>query len=215
MIISQNIKTIIWDFNGTLLDDTDICIQCMNVLLEERGLPKLDRDRYREIFNFPVKDYYEEAGFDFSREDFEIPAHQFIGLYKDEVRKAGLFGDVLSVLNYFREKGYRQCVLSAMQQDFLTKTISKLGIAPYFTHIYGIRDHLAAGKIEMAKELMATLGQKPEEICMIGDTIHDYQVAAELGISIMLVTRGHQSFERLQSLDCVLVHNLAGLMKIC
>ncbi len=98
----SNIKTIIWDFNGTLLDDVDICVQCMNVLLAERGLQKLDFQRYREIFTFPVRDYYREAGFDFSEEEFEIPAHQFIELYRDEIRKARLFDDVIPVLNYFR-----------------------------------------------------------------------------------------------------------------
>ncbi len=50
-------KVIIWDWNGTLLNDTDICVSCMNRVLKKRGLELLDVQRYREIFNFPVKIY--------------------------------------------------------------------------------------------------------------------------------------------------------------
>ncbi len=110
---------------------------------------------------------------------------------------------------------YSQVVLSAMQHDFLLETIRERGIAPYFSNISGIRDHLAAGKLEMAARQMESMGANPQEVCLVGDTGHDYQVAKELGVSSVIVTRGHQSYERLKSLDCILGHSLAGLMNIC
>ncbi|RLD72105.1 MAG: HAD family hydrolase, partial [Bacteroidetes bacterium] len=47
-------RAILWDWNGTLLDDTDICVQCINSLLETRQLNLLNKERYRKIFTFPV-----------------------------------------------------------------------------------------------------------------------------------------------------------------
>ena len=64
-------KHIIWDWNGTLLDDVDIVIDCMNSLLKKRNLPLLHVDKYKDIFTFPVKDYYSQLGFDFTTEPFE------------------------------------------------------------------------------------------------------------------------------------------------
>ena len=67
----KNKKAIIWDWNGTLLDDVELCINSMNLLLKERNLQALTIDRYREIFTFPVKEYYQKAGFNFKTENFE------------------------------------------------------------------------------------------------------------------------------------------------
>ena len=60
---------VIWDFNGTLLDDADAGLACVEELLRRRGLPPLGSlARYREVFRFPIRDYYTDIGFDFSRE---------------------------------------------------------------------------------------------------------------------------------------------------
>jgi phosphoglycolate phosphatase len=77
----QGINTIIWDWNGTLLDDVDMCIESINILLKRRNLDMLSRKRYRDIFTFPVRDYYETAGFNFSKEPWDKVAHEFIDLY--------------------------------------------------------------------------------------------------------------------------------------
>jgi phosphoglycolate phosphatase len=50
-------RHIIWDWNGTLLDDVDYSVGVMNILLRRRGLPALDRARYHVVFDFPVRDY--------------------------------------------------------------------------------------------------------------------------------------------------------------
>jgi hypothetical protein len=63
--VGTNYKNIIWDWNGTLLNDITICIKSMNILLKERTLPLISEDKYRDIFTFPVRNYYEQLGFDF------------------------------------------------------------------------------------------------------------------------------------------------------
>ena len=66
------LKTILWDFNGTLLDDVNISLSAVNdlrrILYNYKGL---SLDEYRQIFTFPVSDYYLKAGFDFQRHSFE------------------------------------------------------------------------------------------------------------------------------------------------
>ncbi|MGN1100061.1 MAG: HAD family hydrolase, partial [Christensenellales bacterium] len=56
---------IIYDWNGTLLDDTAMCHDMLNELLDSHGLPAVSMEKYRQIFTFPIKKYYERAGFDF------------------------------------------------------------------------------------------------------------------------------------------------------
>ena len=66
--LNGHINTIIWNWNGTLLDDISICINAINQLLSERNLNLLTIEKYREVFTFPVIDYYKAVAFDFEKE---------------------------------------------------------------------------------------------------------------------------------------------------
>lgn len=207
-------KTIIWDWNGTLLNDIHICIDAINILLRERGKPEIDTRIYQDIFTFPVRDYYVKAGFDFSEEDFETPALEFMDLYEEMIRDTALFDDVSETLESFKAKGYQQMILSAMHQDLLNELVSKRGIEHFFTKISGIDNHYAAGKIEYAKKLLEELDNTAGEIILIGDTLHDYEVAKELDVRVILVSRGHQSEARLQECECEIAQNMAEVRSI-
>ena len=56
-------ESIIWDWNGTLLNDVGTAIDSINYLLKDRKLSPLTLDRYLEVFTFPVQNYYEQIGF--------------------------------------------------------------------------------------------------------------------------------------------------------
>jgi len=207
-------KTILWDWNGTMLNDMSICIEAMNVMLRERELKLLDEEVYRDVFTFPVRDYYSKIGFDFDKEPFEKPALEFIENYDDMVKGASIFGDTNLALDTFRSRGYTQMILSAMQNEFLNELVKQHGIAHYFDEISGIDDHYASGKVENARKLIAGLEGKAGEIVMIGDTIHDHEVGEELGIRVILVSRGHQSEERIRSTGREIAHNFREVIQI-
>ena len=95
-------RGIIWDWNGTLLNDTGLAVQTMNEMLEKRGLPTLSMEHYKSVFTFPVSNYYQKIGFDFQVEPFEIPANEFIVGYNDRLRSCSLHQDALLVLGHFR-----------------------------------------------------------------------------------------------------------------
>ncbi|MFW5756872.1 MAG: HAD family hydrolase, partial [Tangfeifania sp.] len=190
--------TIIWDWNGTLLNDLDLCIDSINALLEKRSLKLLDHVSYKEVFSFPVKNYYEVIGFDFSKEDFEIPAKEFIDLYDSSVKNCPLHFSAVEILEFFRQKEYPQFVLSAMKQPMLERTLKHNGIFHFFEGVAGLNDHYAASKVERGKELLREFGIDTKDAWMIGDTNHDFEVAQELGINCVLVADGHQSHKRLK-----------------
>lgn len=208
------IDTIVWDWNGTLLNDREICIQSMNRLLQERGLPLLTREHYLKVFNFPVKDYYHTLGFDFDKEPFDVPALQFMDHYHELLPNTQLFVEVKDTLQQLKEQGYSQVVLSAMEQNSLEQSIRSLGIFDYFDAIAGIEDHFAHGKIYRGKLLFEKLGLRGENCLLIGDTLHDKEVASALGCSCVLVANGHQSRERLKVNGNVVLSTLNELPAI-
>ncbi len=204
------IKTIIWDWNGTLLDDTEICRSIINELLIKRNIPSLSIEKYKQIFTFPVKDYYHKAGFDFSKEAFEIPADEFMVLYHERIKTASLHSNANLILTYAKNK-YDQFILSAMEHKSLNALIEKHNIHHYFQAISGINNHYAHSKTANAKKLITDHGLKTSEACFIGDTIHDHEVAEEIGCECILISEGHQSKSRLQTTGRIVVNNLLEL----
>jgi len=190
-------KTIFWDWNGTLLNDVEMCVSCINKLLQKRQLPQLDVNRYREVFTFPVKTYYEQIGFDFSREPFETPAHEFMTLYHRHLPETPLFDYAEETLTHFKQRGDQQLVLSAMEHTSLIKTLNERKLNGYFNAVSGIDNIFAEGKIGMAREFFDQLDIRKEDAILIGDSLHDWEVAMDLGIEHILVASGHQSKARL------------------
>jgi phosphoglycolate phosphatase len=201
--------TIIWDWNGTLLNDVQMCVQCMNILLEKRKLPRLTVKKYRDVFGFPVKEYYEKIGFDYSREDFEIPAKEFMELYHQFLPETSLFPCAEELLRSFQSKGYRQLILSAMEHNSLVKTLKERNILSYFDAVSGIDNIFAGGKIEMARNFLKRLGLETEKMIFIGDTLHDREVAQALRMDYWLVAAGHQSEKVLKAKTARVVKRLS------
>ena len=203
---------IIWDWNGTLLNDTELCVQTINEMLQKRNLQQLTITKYQEVFSFPVKDYYQKIGFDFEVEPFEIPALEFIDLYNSRVNKCKLHDQSITVLKYFQSKGTRQFILSAMKQDALDQCLEQHQIGHFFEHVSGLDNHYAASKLENGQLLISGLNLDASELILIGDTVHDYEVASELGCRCILIANGHQSRHILESTGAMVIDKIAQLI---
>ena len=210
----MDIDTIIWDWNGTLLDDAETCIATINVLLGNRNLPLLDKEKYLEIFGFPVKDYYEHIGFDFKKEPFEIPAHQFIDGYTSAVMQASLHENVQELLGWFDKRNYKQFVLSASEQNSLDKLLQHFNIRSYFEAVAGLNNHYATSKEEIGIQLLKENHILPAKACLIGDTIHDFEVAEAMGCQCILIANGHQNYKRLKETGTTVLNKLQELEHI-
>ncbi|MFH1161508.1 MAG: HAD family hydrolase [bacterium] len=202
----------IWDWNGTLLDDAWLCVEVMNGMLKVRDLPTLTLEIYREIFDFPVKDYYLKLGFDFEIESFEKVGMEFMVLYNQRQHECHLYPEVKHLLSYCRLKGYGQSILSAREQNELVTEIINLGVRDYFHLVYGLDDHYAHGKTDVGFRLIRDLGIPKRELIFIGDTLHDAEVAREIGIDCILIPNGHHSEERVRSSGFPVVSSLADFV---
>lgn len=204
---------IIWDWNGTLLDDTQLCILIINGLLETQQLPPVSAERYRSVFRFPVRDYYQDLGFDFSLRPFEDLSTDFIIAFEQGRSHCNLMPGARIILEYLHENSYTQSVLSASRQDYLQSAVSEYGLSDKFLSLSGLSDHHAGSKLEAGKDLLATLDVDPAGLLLVGDTLHDAEVAAVLNVDCCLVPNGHQNRDRLLNAGVPLVDSLFGLIR--
>ena len=204
---------IIWDWNGTLLNDAWLCVEVMNGMLLYRDLPPLSLEKYRTIFDFPVRDYYNKLGFDFTAEPFEAVGMEFMIMYNVRQNECSLFSEVPQILETLEKKGYKQYILSAREENELKQETSKLGVAGYFESVTGLKDHYAHGKSDIGKTLLKALHVPADKIIFIGDTHHDAEVAAGLGIDCILIPNGHHSKERILNCGVPVAYSLNELLE--
>jgi len=190
---------IIWDWNGTLLNDVDLMIDVIGDILDDHGLERINRQNYCELFRFPIREYYKALGFDFQKVNFEHLSEKFIAAYRKGLPTTQLHEGVKEFLNSVHQSKISQSVLSAAEQVYLEEQLSHFGIRHYFDHVYGLSDFHAAGKLERGKELMVQSRMPKETTLLIGDTDHDLEVGKALGIEVLLLADGHQSFSRLNA----------------
>ena len=188
---------IVWDWNGTLLDDLWLCIDAINSVLDSRGMNKVDETSYRKIFTFPVIEYYEHLGFNFKDEKFPIVG--FLDYYREYFEKCSLHKNASLVLRKNKMNGLSQSILSAGKESSLYSWVKSHNIENYFNDLIGVENDNADGKIEAGLEWISQAGISKHKILLIGDTIHDSDVASAMGIDCALVSIGHVSKERLKS----------------
>lgn len=193
--------TIVFDFNGTILDDRDLCIRILNEMLEMQGHEPVSVDRYVRIFTFPIINYYKAAGFKFEPEghdDFPYLANIFVEKYNEGfINETSMFPDVKDFLQTYKGKKKLVC-LSASKQSMLDEGLKHIGIYDVFDDIIGIKDIYAVSKLEEARQYFESTKEDMGKVLFIGDTLHDVEVAKTLGAKIMLIARGHQHVDVLE-----------------
>lgn len=209
MEVKKKYSHVIWDWNGTLFDDVDWCIEVINIMLAKRGIQTIQSvAEYHKAFCFPIIQYYINVGFDFDKEPFEDLAREYISLYHSG--KSGnckLHAGTEAVLANIKERGIEQIILSASETNNLLSQISEFDIADFFDEMLGISDIYAKSKIEIGLDYISR--KNVSNAILIGDTRHDYEVAKALGVDCVLIPNGHQSKDELLSCNVPIIDDIS------
>lgn len=215
MPLNQDWEHIIWDWNGTLLNDLDLVVEITNGMLFRRGRDKVDRSFYREHFGFPVMDFYRRMGFDFEAPDnaglYDELVVEFSSAYESRCHGCQLHQGAAAVLEQLHRRQISQSILSASDGNTLAIAVRSFGIAPFFSEIAGLENKHAGGKVAAGHELMNRLQINPGNTLLIGDTVHDFEVASALGTKCLIILDGYNSPERFHDIPAPALPNLNRL----
>jgi phosphoglycolate phosphatase len=210
----EGIKHIIWDWNGTLVDDAQRCVDLLNGIRAKRAMPSISLESYRGLFDFPVREYYRRIGFDLQKDSFESLSNEFISGYIASRKNLPLQAGTLDALNFFKQRKLPQCILSATQSETLKQTLKEYGIDKYFNTVMGLDHHYADGKAHLGEVWLKMHTINKDHVLFIGDTLHDVEVANKMGIECILVSTGHHSKERLETSQKTVLDNLQELIDL-
>ncbi len=209
MASPSNYDLVIWDWNGTLLNDTELCYRIANEMRVERGMaPMRGVEDYRACFTFPVIEYYKRMGYTFEDEPFEDISVQFVAMYAERFRDIPLQPCATEALSAVLKSGARQVLLSATGQEKLDEQVAHFGLNRYFERVIGGSNNLAHGKADYAAEFLRKSGVSPARALFVGDTDHDFEIASSIGCGCAILVPGHQSRAHLETLGARLIESL-------
>ena len=192
---------ILWDWNGTLLDDTEAALATLNEMIVERGGQPIGMEFYRDHFAFPVRPFYDKIGIVAHNEDeWNGIAHEYHEVYGRQPKKLNPLA--VTALEMAKEAGCRQSIVSALRQDLLEADMARNGVTKYFERICGSDNLDGASKLERARVLLRTLSEtvpSDTHFVLIGDALHDKEVADALGIDCILCAQGSHAAWRLRA----------------
>jgi phosphoglycolate phosphatase len=204
------LQHIIWDWNGTLVNDVENCLVALNAMLSRRCLPVVSLEDYRTHFTFPVRDYYEQLGFDFERDDWHGVSVEFFEVYDRGFKDVRLREGMRELLESLHPR-IDMSVLSVSEASMLEQQVKAQDVHHLFYSVNGTDDFYARGKLEQGRRWLSTHGVDPARVVLVGDTVHDHEVADALGIQCLLIADGHMSPERLKASGSEVVDSLDDL----
>ncbi len=206
------IQTILWDFNGTVMNDVDASTGAVNAMLARRGLPPITREWYTLHLVMPLERFYADIGFDMQAERIEVVSKEFqqeCGRFERPV-----FPEVREALEHFRQKGFRQLLFSSLYHEVLIAQAQERGIEDYFEEIVGRKDRSLGGKEEAVAACLREKGLAPETVLVVGDLTTDWEMAKFVGCPCALIEKGHQHRSILQQTGAYILRDASELDRL-
>ena len=203
-------KNILWDWNGTILNDTPVAFEATNILLERYGYPTITLDYYRDNVDTPIVNFYSKI-FDLTKEDMDTLDREWCVLYNELSDKIKLHQGIEDFLSLLGKKNCHQAVLSAFKTEEITKFAEKFSVSHYFKSILGTDNIVMESKTLRGRKYMQDNNLVPDKTLYIGDTVHDYETAKGLGVDCVLLSIGQQSPRLLKECDSAVCDSVEEL----
>ena len=206
---------IVWDWNGTLLDDLGVVVESLNVGIARYGLAPIVEDQYRDHFTRPVRAFYDSLfGRPVSDMEWETLNKTFHDEYFERVPGASLTVDSLVAIELVETMQWTQSVLSMSPHEELLEMVSSRGIENRFSTIAGLPAATGGLKATHLDEHLGDISLDPADVVVIGDTPDDAVAARHVGARVVLYDGGSHHLPTLQAMNAPVAHTLVEAVEI-
>ena len=209
----NSINTVIWDFNGTLIDDAEAALCAVNDMLTKRNQSPIDKTKYAAAVDTPIWKFYEVV-FEEGSITPEEAVVEFNSGYEKYLPANPLMEGAKEMLEYFKSLGFTQLVVSASHIDKVQAKLESLGLLGYFDTVLALSDYNAGDKTYLARKYLDDNGISPENAVVIGDCVFDCKMAEAIGACCILTTQGHQTITELSVTSAEVVDSLLEIRNI-
>lgn len=216
------IKLIAFDWNGTLLADTQISLKAENKSLKAVGVKPLSLKKFQDAFDIPITKYWDNIGFSksFVKTNLDVIENTFHSEYKKYAVQARTRAGVREVLKWLESQNINAAIYSNHDIPDIKKQLARLKIEKFITTILANPGDerlqiFNRHKDQKLNDYRKQQNIKPLEVISIGDTCEEVEIGKEYGYHTVALTSGFNSTARLKAAKPdFLVHNIKDLIGI-
>jgi phosphoglycolate phosphatase-like HAD superfamily hydrolase len=208
---------LVWDWNGTLLNDLSLVVASTNVVFESLGGAPVSAEEHRVRFRRPISDYYASVlGRAVGAEEFGRLDRIFHDAYRTGLTTCELAADAAAAMRGWPGS---QSLLSMWFHEELVLAVEAYGLTAMFSRVDGLRASVGGGpKAAHLARHLAELGVDAHSVVLIGDSLDDADAADSVGAACVLYTGGFTDPDRLRASGRPVADTLAdavALARIC
>jgi len=206
-------RHLVWDWNGTLIDDLSVVISATNAVFASVGGPVITAEQHRREFRRPIVKYYARVlGRPVSADEFARLDKLFHDAYQAGLATCQLSAGARQAL---RAWPGTQSLLSMWFHSDLLPTVEAFGLTSHFTRIDGLPAAVGGGhKAPHLAAHLAALQLAGEHVVLIGDTVDDAEAAAACGAACVLYAGGFTDPEQLRATGAPVAETLGAAVAL-
>ena len=212
---SGAVRHLVWDWNGTLVDDHTAVVEAINDALAKLALPAIDSDAFRTWFTRPVQRFYEQvAGRPIDPGEWRALDAAYHDSYGARVEELKLAPDARAALAAAKAAGLSQSLLSMWRHQDLVRLVERLGIGGFFVRVDGLRVPGGGAKTDHLVEHLAALGIEAAAALLVGDALDDLAAARAVGAGCVLYDGGTHHRHVLEATGAPVVDTLTAAVEV-
>ncbi|MCK1641435.1 HAD family hydrolase [Bradyrhizobium sp. 157] len=196
---------LVFDWNGTLLDDAYALLQATNAILDRFGHATIDMKTFREHCDVPLSLLYRSLGM--SHEEIETVDRDGSAIFHDTYEPLAGKADLREGARRVLELAYREAASSIIVSnhivDPLRSQLRRLGVNDYINDVLAFESrttqYKSMSKGERLRLYMQKNNLKPASTFIIGDMPVETDIARNLGLISISITGGFVSDSRLRA----------------
>lgn len=197
--MKNRFELIVFDWDGTLINTIDWIVKCLQAAGVKHGFAAPEPQAAKDVIGLDIQNavqaLYPEAG---SQTRKNIIADYSQVYFSKKLSQNDFFPGVFEMLNRLKDAGYRMAVATGKTREGLNQALRATGTEGLF-NITRCADETASKPDPlMLHEIMRHTGTSPAKTLMVGDSIHDMQMALNANISSIGVICGANDEESLR-----------------
>lgn len=206
---------VVWDWNGTLVDDFPVVVESVNAALAAIGGRPITGDDYRAHYTRPVARFYERLlERPVSVDEWGTVDRAFHDQYRASVDHIPLATGAEDAIAAASARGWSQSILSMWWEDELEEAVRRRGLLHRMALVQGNGDDPGGEKAGHLSGHLRTLDVVPESVVMVGDSLDDAAAAGAVGTGCILYDSGSHHLDDLEAVGVPVTDSLVDAVEL-
>lgn len=189
-----DLKLIIFDWDGTLIDSHHYIIETMLLAAGKQGLDLPTKEQVSAIIGMSMLPAIQSLFPQLNEEGCVAFRKTYTDFYNNDARpQPSLFPGVKESLDRFYELSFDLAIATGKRKPGLLSGLEQCECAQYFKELRTADDCQSKPSPDMVLSILEATRFKPQEVLVVGDSILDIQMSRAAGVKALGVTTGSSS----------------------